>query len=147
MIVLFVSLGRRLTFLHASWVGEETRRAKSTSTRDKSDRRGDTGRRRGWKQTQQQPELKVSCQMFSVKTSTASWNLLSFLGKWIFSTWFGFMVGFCTSRGLTCECLETQCRSTFRTLLVAALRMMNSLSQAFSELLKPGREKRKALTL
>lgn len=38
---------------------------------------------------------------------------------------------------LTCECLETQCRSTFRTLLVAALRMMNSLSQVFSAELKP----------
>lgn len=37
----------------------------------------------------------------------------------------------------SCECLETQCRSTLRTLLVAALRMMNSLSQDFSELLNP----------
>lgn len=38
---------------------------------------------------------------------------------------------------LTCECLETQCRSTLRTLLVAARRMMNSLSQVFSVVLKP----------
>lgn len=38
---------------------------------------------------------------------------------------------------LTCECLETQCRSTLRTLLVAARRMMNSLSQVFSVVVKP----------
>lgn len=42
-----------------------------------------------------------------------------------------------TGCGLTWECLETQCRSTLSTRLVAALRMMNSLSQAFSELLNP----------
>lgn len=36
----------------------------------------------------------------------------------------------------TWECLETQWRRTFRTRLVAALRMMNSLSHILSELLK-----------
>lgn len=42
------------------------------------------------------------------------------------------------SRGCrqTCECLETQCRSTLRTLLVAARRMMKSLSQVLSEFVK-----------
>lgn len=40
----------------------------------------------------------------------------------------------------TWECLETQCRSTLRTLLVAALRMMNSLSHVLSELLNPERK-------
>lgn len=41
---------------------------------------------------------------------------------------------------LTWECLETQWRSTFSTRLVAARRMMNSLSHDFSELLKPAGE-------
>lgn len=39
---------------------------------------------------------------------------------------------------LTCECLETQWRSTLRTLFVAARRMMNSLSQVLSELVNTG---------
>lgn len=38
----------------------------------------------------------------------------------------------------TCECLETQCRSTFRTRLVAALRITNSLSPFLWSGGKPG---------
>lgn len=41
MKVLLVALGWILTFLHASWVGEKTCRAKSNSIREKNDRRGD----------------------------------------------------------------------------------------------------------
>lgn len=47
---------------------------------------------------------------------------------------------------LTCECLETQCRSTLRTLLVAARRMMNSLSQVFSVVLKPKQRRERHFT-
>lgn len=46
----------------------------------------------------------------------------------------------CVWGGDTCECLETQCRRTLRTRLVAALRMMNSLSHVRSELLNPAQK-------
>lgn len=42
----------------------------------------------------------------------------------------------CGGCGQTCECLDTQWRSTLRTLLVAARRMMKSLSQVLSEFVK-----------
>lgn len=47
---------------------------------------------------------------------------------------------YANAEGQTCECLETQWRRTFRTLLVAARRIMNSLSQVRSELLKTEKE-------
>lgn len=49
-------------------------------------------------------------------------------------------------RSCTCECLETQWRSTFSTLLVAALRMTNSLSPFLWSVGKPEKEESKVLT-
>lgn len=40
-MILLVSLGRMLTFLHASWVGEKTCRAKSSSVGEKGVTGGD----------------------------------------------------------------------------------------------------------